>query len=299
MESRNQAASSKPAAQPAAPRQRRAGRKSVVFIVLLSLAVLGLLALDVAAGAFYLYTDYQYNKALESALDENYDDTQETLNTVLAFYKNADDLMTFAQAGEALKKGDYNNARFLIDRLSGAFVDSEDGAKLVGGVYKQAVELYQDGDYEAAAGTAGALDGYKDSTDYHVLAQAHLCKADNLNYHPDYEDLCGKLIALGGFEDAKKLSESDALLQYRMQGDWRNSDGNHVTLVWKADEKVWNISYDLPHNTGKYFKIEKQTCYFGSDSDGWQEAFKFEFPTENVMKVLCYKDNSTYELKKE
>lgn len=280
----------------APPYSQRPGGKPRVYGWLIAAVVvvfLGALALAAGVGGFLLYTDYQYNKALDSEKKQNFGDAQLHLSRVVSFYKDAQKLMAYAQAGEALQDGDYNNAKYLYGSL-GDFLETKTATDLNGIVYEAALEKYRGGEYRAAAGYFDMLGEYGQSGDYLVLAEAYEMVAEDKDDYRAQKALFAKLERLGTLSDAQALMATDLFIYYRLEGKWTDAGGDYVDLVRNQKSNSWTLDDNISQNTGKYFKIEQCVCQFGSNEEGWAQGYLLGFPKPGQLSVYCYKDGKTY-----
>lgn len=157
---------------------------------------------------------------------------------------------------------------------------------------------YSNAMYNDATYLFGLIREYKSSSTYIKLCECYLFEPyDFLNNKYNYDkglSLYGEIKALGSFEDAQSIKVSDKFIFYRLEGYWRDSNGYYFQMMYNAKESGWYGQSNIPRYDGKFYKIEEQTYYLGSDEKGWKKEYSFYFDSENKMRVFCYKNNRTY-----
>lgn len=242
-------------------------------------------------------TDYQ--KALSYLKAGKFADSETCFSSLAQQnYKDSATMLLEAKYQEAQdlnKKGDYGSALLKIEEVGG-YKDSELlKNKICCSLYSEGVVSYKTGQYDEARGYFSKVESYDKSRTYLLLITAHGKTQSDAN-----TDVSGmrmiydQLKDLGAFEDASYLRTSDAFIFFRLEGNWKDEEGNYFNLYYDSAKNGWYVKYKLPYIGGTYFRIRNRELSLGSDDKGWNRNFLFVFLSEDKMQVHCYKNGAAY-----
>jgi len=178
-------------------------------------------------------------------------------------------------------------------------------------IYNLAVKQYKyktEKDVKYAKSLFEAIETYKDSEKYLTLILATQCNDSDVAYQKertyDGYEIYTNLIVLLDFENTPDILMGDTWISYYLEGYWTN--GNAYFSLYEYEENVeynkgkilkyFNTITNIPMNQGKYYDIRSGVFYLGSDEDGWEKQFSFDYVNYNTIKVYCYKNKTTYTL---
>ena len=74
-------------------------------------------ALGIAAGCYFGWVEYNYQKAVEYAEAQYFDQAVESIKKVPVFFKDSPDLTLYAYAGQQMKQGHFDTAKSTFSDL--------------------------------------------------------------------------------------------------------------------------------------------------------------------------------------
>ncbi len=257
---------------------------------------------------------YEY---AQSALSENDTSTAEAQLIILARhdFKDSKDLLCDVRYDNAMakaKKGEYKQAITILNDLSRNNYSKADTA--LKQIYTKLTEQADDNMLDKAL--VFWKDTYaktKSDSDYLLLLLAIHNRISNIAYttKTSYSGKDSPWVlstyfdggSLEQFYTALKASPysskcSDQCYdEMRLCGTW-NGSGYYFTL---QDNGSGHITYNLPwFDFGDYYELfDHKITLYTKDGKSSKDLFRFTFVSDTEMKVYCYKDGKTYNLKKQ
>lgn len=271
------------------------GILAIIIVIILITAAVGI------SEAYAQYSDamYEYNKG-------NYEVAANLFEGVPFGIKDSSKMASesnYRLAKEYMSSKDFKSAESLFRSISdyGDSAEKADECK-----YKYGMELYNSRKYDEAITEFEAIPGYSDSDD-----MAKVCnyeKAIEYKNKGAYVESMKIFRGLGSYKSSKsqyndaqqrlvdknKNSGYYSSMDY-MYGKWSDSSGNHVTYT-RNENGGTNVSYNLEHTKGKYFKFSNGVHYHGDDDSGWKAQWIFQRIDNSKAKIYNFSNGKIYTL---
>ena len=197
------------------------------------------------------------------------------------------------KAADKASQKDYYEAFTILEEFSGEegidalISDYKDKA------YKDAVSVYNKGSYWTAYSLFKKVEGYKHTSDYITLIEAHTETYRGVD-DAKAKKMVRQLKSLLGFADASELVVRDRIFGHTfLVGNW-TGNGKHFTMNSEGQ-----ISYNLPYfRYGDYYTIQDGAIVLfpEDDEDATKPLFFITVYTEDCIEVFCYKSCESYML---
>jgi len=239
-----------------------------------------------------LYAEGKYQEAADAfapLAQNDYLNAKELQEESIYKYKESQYNEAVEQLDDGLVSGYLSIISLADDGFQPAIDGLDDANKKA---YETAVDLYHEGDTEAAGGFFAELDNYERSADYYTLIQRNDCEA---------------LKKLIGFEDTNEVIVStNSLANKFLLGNWITADNEYHMTFSENDDGSYHVAFNIPslNLDNSYYRIQ-DSVYFKYDKsikisehpDGDFErldVFKFTVIDVDTVDIYNYKDDLTY-----
>jgi len=220
--------------------------------------------------------------------DVSYDDSQKRYNNALL--KKAEELKAEGKTDEAIKiitsvaQGNDKNANDVLNEHK----------------HNTAIELYNKGEY------AMAKKIFIEIGDNEMADECDYCKASLIKDEGKYAEAMEIFSSLGDYNDSPEkfkqcekwlmIENEDSFSSYKeLVGRYSNDDGRYVEYI--TDDGTMRAKYNLPFESGAYFKIEDGVHYHSNDTKEWKKQWILERVSSTEIMVYDYISEKSYTLK--
>lgn len=234
------------------------------------LYVLG--ALGIAIGCYFGWVEYHYQKAVEYAGAQYFDQAVEEIFYVPVFYKDSTDLNLYAYAGQDMKQGNFGVAKAAFEDL-GDYRDAKEMVKEAD--YEEAFSLLDSENYKQAKRAFEKLGDYKDSET--MITETDYRNAIDLLNEEKYLDAYKLLDNIQGYSDVNDILYTLEDVIY-----WEGVD------LYEAGKKISSKGYfeAIEGYSDSNYYIQLINAQFQSGEKGYQallELIGFEDAIEIIM----------------
>ena len=239
-------------------------------------------AVGVAAGCYFGWVEYHYQKAVEYAEAQYFDQAVEETTYLPVFYRDSTELNLFTYAGQEMEQGKFDFAKSIFTDL-GDYRDSSEMVKEVD--YEEAFDMLENGKYDGAKYIFKKLGNYKDAEV--MITEADYRKAIDLLNEEDYLTAYPILIDIQGYSDVNDILYTLEDVIY-----WEGVDLYETGApVWKDKSKKYFELVEGYLDADYYIQLIEAQHHYGEK--GYQELLElagFEDAVDIIMsdKYLEY-----------